>query len=313
MRYLFALLMVLISCSPCLAAGGVAFRPKAEVAGPEMRLGELADLSGGCTNLADVPLGRSPEPGRALEIDRRELMAKLAVSVPTGSVQVSCPQAVEVRRASQLVGRQQMLAALKEQLERRLTEGGGEVLVSGFRVSEEPLVPAGNLQLEFELPESADRLLGSANFALLVKVEGQVARKLRTGAEVKLSRPVVVAAAQIARHQVLGPDDLRLEPREVTNYEPAVSLEEAVGKRAGRRIEAGAVVAQRDLEEPPVLAKGSNVTILVEAGPLNVSTRGTARQSGRVGETIRVVNIDSKRELSAVVLDGGTVRVPFER
>ncbi len=296
------------------AAGQITFHEEAKVLGPEMRLNELADLAGRAAELADLPLGRSPEPGRTLILSRAELLGKLKAAAPLAGVEVSCPEEVCALRRSQVVSRAQMLAALQAQLEARLcAAGSGKVLVAGFRVAEEPLVPEGALELSFELPEAGERLLGSVNLALIIKVEGVAARKLRTSARVSLEREVVCAAREIRRHEVLSSSDLSLEVRQVSGFEAVTVLEEAVGKRAARRLEAGAALGRRDLDRPPVLSRGGSVTILLEAGPLTITARGLAAEAGRVGETVRVVNAESKREVLAVVVDGATVRVPFDR
>lgn len=310
-----AALLLLASALGAMAAdsGRIAFREQVSVLGDEMLLGELADLSGECAALAGITLGRSPEPGKALELSRAELLNKLSVAVPLGAVEVSCPPQVVALRRHQVVGRAQMLEALKSRLEQRLAADGGEVSVSGFRVAEEPLVPEGRLELAFELPQATERCLGNVNLPLIIKVEGSPVRKLRLAAAVVLRREVAVAAREIGRHEVLGAEDVSLVRREVSGLEPIFSLDEAVGKRASRRIEAGATIGRRDLEEPPVVAKGASVTILLESGPLFISARGTVCETGRRGETVRVLNADSKREVLAVVVDGATVRIPFER
>lgn len=309
---LAAAALLLALATPCPAAS-ISFREQASVLGEEMLLGELAELCADSAALADIPLGRSPEPGKAVELSRAELLGKLSIAVPAGSVEVSCPPKVVALRRHQVASRAQMLEALQAQLERRLAvDGGGQVKVTGFRVAEEPLVPEGRLSLEFELPESTERCLGSVCLPLIVKVDGQTARKLRTSATVSLERQVVCATRGIRRHEVLGRDDLRLARREVSG-EPLTSLEAAVGLRASRHLEAGATLMRRDVEEPPALFKGAAVTILLESGPLTITARGTACQTARVGETVRVLNPESRRELLAVVVDGATVRIPFER
>jgi flagella basal body P-ring formation protein FlgA len=315
MRPVLLTVVLLLACAPDLGAepGRIVFREQARILGEEMTLGELARLSGGCTALADLPMGRSPMPGKATALKRLQVLNKLAAVVPQGAAEVSCPESVLILRRHQVVSRAQMVEALRAQLERRLAAGGGEVRLSEFRVTEEPLVPEGSLWLVYELPEATERLLGSVNLPLVVKVDGVAARRLHTAARVALWREVVCAAREIRRHEIVGGADLRLERREVSGLEPLLDPERALGKRAERRIEAGSVLARGDLEEPPALARGDAVTILLESGPLTITTRGMVREGGRVGDVVRVLNTDSKREVLAVIADGATVRVPFER
>jgi flagella basal body P-ring formation protein FlgA len=310
---LSAILCLLLFAGVAAAAepGGISFRERAGVLGAEMTLGELAELSGEGAALADVPMGRSPEPGRTLAIERAELLNRLAVAVPH-RLEVKCPAKVVAERRCQIVSRAQMIEALKGQLEQRLSAEGGQVSVTGFKVAEEPAVPEGKLTLLFDLSGANDRLLGTISLPLSIKVGEGVARKLRTAAQVTLCREVVCAAKAINRHALLGEGDVTLSRREMkSGLEPLTSCTEAIGKRADHKIEAGVTIARRDLEEPPALVRGAAVTILLESGLLTMVTRGQACEPGRVGDRIRVRNIDSKREVLAVVVDGSTVQVPF--
>jgi flagella basal body P-ring formation protein FlgA len=65
------------------------------------------------------------------------------------------------------------------------------------------------------------------------------------------------------------------------------------------------------VETLPTVQKGDVVLMLVESAVLKVSTIGEALESGRRGETIRIRNIASNREVRAIVVDRKTVKVPF--
>ncbi|MGE3536967.1 MAG: flagellar basal body P-ring formation chaperone FlgA, partial [Candidatus Tectimicrobiota bacterium] len=60
---------------------------------------------------------------------------------------------------------------------------------------------------------------------------------------------------------------------------------------------------------PPVVQRGDLVQIVSEASLMKVSTPGEVLEAGRVGDTIRVKNTASNREVKAQVLDKHTVRV----
>jgi flagella basal body P-ring formation protein FlgA len=56
---------------------------------------------------------------------------------------------------------------------------------------------------------------------------------------------------------------------------------------------------------------GDVVLILVDSPLLKITAMGEALEQGVHGETIRVRNVTSSREIRAVVVDQKTVRVPF--
>jgi flagella basal body P-ring formation protein FlgA len=55
------------------------------------------------------------------------------------------------------------------------------------------------------------------------------------------------------------------------------------------------------------------VTMLVHSGGLNVSTVGEAQQDGRLGQTIMVQNVDSKKMINARVTGPDTVEIQLDR
>lgn len=60
-----------------------------------------------------------------------------------------------------------------------------------------------------------------------------------------------------------------------------------------------------------MVERGDRVTIVLQHGPLLIQTLGKAQETGAAGEWIRVVNLDSKRELSGRIDPEGRVHVAF--
>ena len=81
------------------------------------------------------------------------------------------------------------------------------------------------------------------------------------------------------------------------------------GKIAARYIPAGSIVYNSQVEPKPVVQPGDKVSIIFEKGALKVTAEGVARQKGGVGETIRVVNLGSKKVIQAMIIDSLTVAV----
>ena len=53
------------------------------------------------------------------------------------------------------------------------------------------------------------------------------------------------------------------------------------------------------------------MVIVVETSGLKITTLGQVKKKGRLGESIPVMNYDSKKILYARVLDSSTVKVEF--
>jgi flagella basal body P-ring formation protein FlgA len=84
-------------------------------------------------------------------------------------------------------------------------------------------------------------------------------------------------------------------------------INKAVGLQAVNFLRPGTVLNSFSLRQPALIKRGSTVNILARAGGLEVSTVGIAMQDGILGQIIRVQNANSRRFLSAKVLDGSSV------
>jgi len=122
---------------------------------------------------------------------------------------------------------------------------------------------------------------------------------------------VAVPAHDIARGTVIREGDL------VYASIPALrandSIERAIADVAGmetrRALRAGEYIRTTDLRRPVVVTKGSNVTMTFEADGLLLTAVGRATADGGEGEIITVVNPTSFRQVQAMVIAPGKVKV----
>ncbi len=77
--------------------------------------------------------------------------------------------------------------------------------------------------------------------------------------------------------------------------------------RAGAEKKAGGITAPT--VQSPILRSGTPVTILIQSGALNITALGIARQSGGVGDCIRVHRDGVMTDLYVTILDEQTVRL----
>ena len=82
-----------------------------------------------------------------------------------------------------------------------------------------------------------------------------------------------------------------------------------MGKQIKRTLPRGRVLAQDMLIEPAIIKKRELTRLRVNVGKLVVSTIGIALKDGRLGETIPVKNVSSKKTVYGVVQADGTVVV----
>jgi flagella basal body P-ring formation protein FlgA len=130
---------------------------------------------------------------------------------------------------------------------------------------------------------------------------------------VEIPDRVLVAKRPLARGQVVSEDDLVSASRDRADSPPdaARDLSAIVGLRTKRGIAGNQVVRNGDFEAVPIVERGDRVVLVLIDGPLMIQAAGLARETGASGEWIRVVNLDSKRELTGRVDREGRVHVAF--
>lgn len=168
-------------------------------------------------------------------------------------------------------------------------------------------VPEGELEFPLSgLRQTADggywsgfvRYAGGRRFLVWAKV------KVRT------SSARVVAAEALKPGQVLAASQLRIETRdEFSTAPPVVSIEDAVGKVLRRAVPAGAEIQQQWLAAPPDISRGDTVRVEVHSGAAVLAFEGKAEAGGSVGQSIAVLNPDSKKKFQARIEGKGRVSV----
>jgi flagella basal body P-ring formation protein FlgA len=84
---------------------------------------------------------------------------------------------------------------------------------------------------------------------------------------------------------------------------------QAAGLAASRSLRAGQILRDSDLQRPELVARNEAVTITFEVPGILLTLRGQAQESGALGDSIRVLNVQSKRPIQATVIGPGRVSV----
>ena len=94
-----------------------------------------------------------------------------------------------------------------------------------------------------------------------------------------------------------------------TAYPP--SKAEVIGKRLSKDAPAGTVLTPQVLEDRVLVHSGAIVSIIAENRRLAIQSNGKALDKGRMGETVRVKNLTSGKEVYGKVTGSSVVSVEF--
>ncbi|MDR1567304.1 MAG: flagellar basal body P-ring formation chaperone FlgA, partial [Streptococcaceae bacterium] len=173
-----------------------------------------------------------------------------------------------------------------------------------------PTLPQGKVEYRFSPQPSSNP--GYLTGTIFFNVNGQDAGRLRVTAQIDLRMSAVVAARDLPRGHVLNEIDLSESQVSYMQAKGALTeIEQAEGQTLKTSVRTGAPIRDRDLVKTSMVKKGEIVTIIAQTGGLKITALGQARQDGAMGQTISVLNQDSKKTISAKVIGPSIVEVVF--
>jgi len=155
-------------------------------------------------------------------------------------------------------------------------------------------------------------VIGSRRMTLVTRVDGRTVSNQSVRVDIEALAEVAVATSALRRGAVLDLDDIELRYQDISKFkDPIFSRDEIVGKRLKRSIRLGDPLQRNQIEFPPVVKRGERVVIQAVGRGLTLTAAGEARQDGRSGESIRVMNSGSRKEVVCRVIAPGLVKVEF--
>ncbi|WP_035256916.1 flagellar basal body P-ring formation chaperone FlgA [Desulfatirhabdium butyrativorans] len=280
-------------------------------------LGDIASVVGDDADLVhqiqQIPLGNAPALGFVRNMEKSYIDIRLRQTrIDPNRIALLLPDTIEITRNSFEVPRSEIERIALQYLQPRLPYDRNKTHVAFSGTAEKVLLSDADFTTQVSLPGRSD-MLGSVPLMMQFLVKDQVEKKIWVTASVSVESQVVVAKKPINRRQIISEDMLDLVVGDLAKL-PSNALkdmDDVVGKRALRLINTNEVLRIDLVEMPPVVKRNDIVTLLAEKGMLRITAKGEVRENGRRGERIRVINLDSNKEIYARVIDANTVRVEF--
>jgi flagella basal body P-ring formation protein FlgA len=273
-----------------------------------VRVGDLIDNAG---SAALIPVYRSPDLGTtgALPVAHvlAVLRAKQVIGVMTGDI-----KEVQVTRLARTLVNKDLETAVASALERRFGLGdAANITVTFDRGIADMRLDASNTGVLQPVATRYDARSGRFDIAFEINNDNNPApTKLRfTGTAIETVE-VAVLTRDIDRVDLLKASDVAMERRpkaEVTGE--AASRDRTLGMQLRRPMRAGTPIRVADIVKPDFVQRDQNVTVIYQVPGIYLTTRGKAIESGAEGDTISVLNLQTKRTLSGVVTGRGQVTV----
>jgi flagellar basal body P-ring formation protein FlgA len=309
--------MMLISPAAATQTIQIILAPNATIEGESILLGEVARILGGDTAqtqmLSTMEVGRAPVPGQSLLLHSGQVEVRLRQNgFDPAHYRISDSGPVRVLRGHESVSGEQIGAAVLRFIEKHAPWQAEQMKIRPIQYNQDHRVPPGKVSLQVIAPKHVD-WLGAVPFRVNLLVDGNIVQRTSVSAYIEVWQDVVLAAKPLGRNQPITMADLRMETMNIARV-PANAIfcmDQVVGQRANRPIAINSVLRSDQVVLPPVVRRGDVVQLLAESAMLRITTQAIAQENGGVGETIRVINVRSKKNVHAQVVDAQTVRVEF--
>ena len=309
---LLTLSALLVLALPAQAADDAIVTPtlraNVTVSSDVVRVGDLIDNAG---SAALIPVYRSPDLGTtgALPVAQvlNVLRAKQVIGVMTGDI-----REVQVTRLARTLANKDLETAVASALERRFGLGeAANIAVTFDRGIADVRLDASNTGALQPVAPRYDARGGRFDITFEINNDSTPApTKLRlTGTAIETVE-VAVLTRDVERTETLKSSDVALErrPRAEVAGEPALR-DRAVGMQLRRPMRAGTPIRTADIAKPEFVSRDQSVTVIYQVPGIYLTTRGKAIEGGAEGDTVSVINLQTKRTLTGVVTGRGQVTV----
>ncbi len=313
----FYLLCVIWAVNATAQTTTIMVLQQVEIVNDKVLLGKIADINGAdpelVKKLRSIVIARAPMPGKSIRIDENYINRRLKQNnIDLSEIILKVPETSKVCRSSLVVPREKIKKIALDYIYKNIPWDRNRVNVKNIRVSRNVILPKGNVTYKVILPKNND-LLGNVPLSVIFMVDGQFQEKVWAMADIEVSAEAVVTKRPLGRYQPIRREDLYYKKVDLADLPSGgiTSIEEVLGKRARRTIYANVVLRSDLIELPPLVRRRDTVLIIAESDNLKITTFGEVKEKGYRGDRIRILNLDSKKEIYARVLDSNTVKVDF--
>jgi flagellar basal body P-ring formation protein FlgA len=305
MKSLALALMLAAAAVTVGTADAASLRPQVTVDDSLIRLGDLFDDVG---TGADIAIAHAPAPGRRTTFDVATLM-EIARAYKIGWRPQSRFDRVVVERAGRVVQKPEIVARLTDALSAEGMRRDSEIelatrhLEVAVALDAPPTIEVRNVLF--------DRQTGRFSAVLLVGGNDPSAQRVALSGRAHETTPVPVLRRMIGSGEIIRKDDVEMvRVREDRAARDVVTdPQRLIGTTPRGHLRAGEPVREGETRPPLVVTRNSTVTIVLQTGHMTLTAQGRASEDGAKGDSIRVVNQQSKKTIEAVVTGPDVVTV----
>jgi flagella basal body P-ring formation protein FlgA len=314
----FGIILILGTFSiPSAYALEIIIDENAEVRGDTVLLGDIADFIPAddkrIPDLMGLEISASPSPGEDFRLNERFLINKISSSISDDAdIRAKIPSNLTITRSAQYITPAQFEDIFRNHILEKSPWPSDKITFDRITTPGNVSLPEGKFRWIVQEKSNTD-YIGNISLSLGLWVNDREIRRVPVSGRISITGEAVQAARGIKTGDIITRDDLALVTENNIRFQKdaVTDLTDAIGKRSARQIQAGQVITASMIENPPMIKKGNSVLIKAESPEVLITAHGKVLEDGCMGDQIRVVNISSGKEISAVVTGPGLVEVTF--
>lgn len=311
--FTFTVLMLITAYAHADAAVRVILHEQALVNARDVVLGEIAEIRGSdqglIANLKSVRITESPLPGHTRSISDRTIRSVVVRTLgkDKSAVLIEGATQVQVKAQAQTIASQRLLDMARAELQSHLAGIAG-LKMDVVGVIRDQSLPLGKITLASQRITTGMQLRQGVQIE--IKVDDATVTRVPVWFAIDGSIDVPVARHDLSALQILN--DALIEQRRVNLHELHGQLPLVVSQWSTRMtatpIKSGERLDVANTRVATDVIKDAAVTVVVQSGPITITTTARALANAMRGETVALVNTNSNEKFQGRVIGPGMVK-----
>jgi flagellar basal body P-ring formation protein FlgA len=283
-------------------------KAEAVVTGDIVRVGDLVANAG---IIAKVPIFRAPDLGFTGTVSADDVVAAVRTHALYG-LDTNGLSEVKVTRAARSIPAKDIEDLLARALSEQYDLGPTKNITISFERELRAMFVDPTAKGDPRVAQiNYDARKGRFDATLDLPVGATARGTLRISGRAIATVEVVTVARAIERGIVLKASDVIIDrrPRSEMTRDTIIDRDLAVGLAARTVLQPGRPLRNAELMKPEMIQRNEMVTLMFEVPGIKLTVRGKAAEGGAAGDTISVVNEQTKRTIQGVVVAPGRVVV----
>lgn len=286
----------------------------AVVNSPRVTLGDIAEFYGELpektrADLSKVELWNAPRRGhKPLTVNRNKL--QVALKHYLGDLVNNCilPATLTMQYGGKVLSEAELKRTVVKVLTPYAESLGGDYKFRKMRLPDYLFFDDAMDSLRVDVKYGMKP--GTNQFRLeIVSVDGRVLRQLSGSVFLDVWKPVPCPTRPINRREIITPDLITWINKNMAQLGDRVWDGKGGPWRVKIPVGTGQPIMRSSIELAPVVAKGDKVSLVYKSKHLKLSVPVEVLEDAGVGEAVLVRNVQSKRKISAIVVNAQTVTV----